>query len=773
MPGSLKFYFLLASSVLITQTTISPVFAQEIEPDAPQEARSEGVADIIVTARKQNESVLATPVAVTALGAEDIAARGIKGYSDLNNFAPNFRFQEQGSASNTRSYFTVTTRGIFPGSAAPERQTTSMFLDGVPIGGGGTIGGLTDIEQIEVVNGPQSAYFGRSTFAGAVNFITRAPRDEMRVAASVELATYDSYELTASVEGGIVPDLLAARVSARAFGRGGQYENYGFGGKLGSQRTQSGSVSLSFTPSSAIRVRGYLSAWSDDDGPGATGQLIRKDYNCNAGATTGAFNYICGPIKSVPASSISQNTDLPPEVIQSLRENNVVTGYDFINDFGLHREGLQATAMADIDLPWGFTLSANYGHSKNKWSTISDNGNRPDPTVHATYLIPYNISSDSAEIRLASPSDARFRALVGANWFKQRTYANNLQNKNGSFASASAYRLDLTDTIGFFGSLAYDLSDSLTINLEGRLQRDHVRQDILSTPGVYEADGKTWSFTPRAILQYHVSPDIELYASYAEGTRPVQFNTSVFALPDAALEQILDQAPVQLKVDEERLKMYEVGFKGNLFDRRLRIMAAAYYGDWSDRQIQVLLPYDLGAGVSTATVVMPDGEVELYGLELQTTFKATPRLTFDGTLGYAETKIKNTSCVTCARITGETNPVGNRLERYPAITGSASLDYRVPVSGSFDGFGRLDYFYTGKIFATEANVAYIPGGSKLNFRIGVENDKYSFSLFVRNLLNDKTPIGINRVADTYDSSNNIALAPPEKRLIGATVRVSY
>lgn len=761
---------LLGASVLALSmaTFASPSMAQT----APEPAEVVEVDSIIVTARKQSENILEAPLAITALGAEDLEDRGINGYATMNSFVPNFRFQEQGSASNSRSYFTITTRGIFPGSAAPERQGTSVFLDGVPIGGGGTIPGLTDVQQVEVVNGPQSAYFGRSTFSGAVNFITRAPGDERRANLSVDFGSYDNHEYKASIEGALIEGILTARVSARDFYKGGQYNNFGFGGKLGKQSTKSIGLTMDFTPTDSLRMRAYATAWRDDDGPAATGLLLSSDYNCNAGAAApGVLNYTCGEISKVPANRVSQNTQVAPSVIASLQAGNRVTGSGFMDEFGVKRNGYQTYLSAEYEVPGGYTLSANAGKSGNKWTAIADNGNR-FTAQNATYLIPYDITAASAEIRLASPQEDRFTFLVGANWFQQRTYAGNVQNKNGVFGTASQYNLASTDTIGFFGAASFDFTDRLTLSLEGRAQLDRVRQNVLTTPGV-EADGETWSYTPRAILQYELNDDVDLYGSYSEGTRPVQFNTAVFALTPVQQAAIFAQAPVQLKVDEELLKMWEIGAKGLFFDRRLRLMASAYYGEWTDRQIQVLLSYPNGAGFSSATVILPQGAVDLYGIELQGQFKATDELTFDGMFGYAETEIVNTSCTDCARIDGDTNPVGNRLQRYPAVTGALSGTYERPVFADYDGYVRLDYIYTGKMYETEANAAWTAESHKFNLRFGVRNDRYKIELYGTNIFDDETPVGINRVADTYNSSNTLSLAPPDRQTFGIFLGVSY
>lgn len=764
-----------ASIIALTAGLCGPAAAQEASA-AAVEAQTAApdvteVETIVVTARKQAEDILEAPLAITAIGAEQLEARGIDGYESLNSFVPNFRFQEQGTASASRSYFTITTRGIFPGSAAPERQATSVFIDSVPIGGGGTIPGLTDVEQVEVVNGPQSAYFGRSTFSGAVNFITRAPGHVPRADLSVDYGSYDNHEVKAALEGSLVEGVLAGRVSVRDFYKGAQYNNYGFNGKLGEQSTKSIAVSLNYTPTDSLRVRAYGTYWRDKDGPSATGMLYAPDYNCDAGAGAGVFNYICGEISSIPDNRISQNTEVPESVIASLQKGNRVTGAGFLDEFGVKRDGYQTYITADYDMPGGYTLSANAGRAGNTWTAILDNGFRPGPN-HATYLIPYDITANSAEVRLASPREDRFNFMVGANWFQQRTYAGNVQNKNGVFGVASNYNLASTDTYGFFGAVSHDLTDQLTLSLEGRAQLDRVRQDVLDRPGV-EADGETWSYTPRAIVQYKLNDDIDLYASYAEGTRPVQFNTNVFSLSPAAQAAILAQADVQLKVDEERLRMWEGGVKGMFLDRRLRLMASAYYGEWTDRQIQVLLAYPNGTGFSSATVILPDGEVELYGIELQGQFRATRELSFEGAFGYAETEIVKTSCTDCARVTGEINPVGNRLPRYPAVTGSLSSTYERPVFLDYDGYVRADYIYTGKIYDTEGNTAWIAPSHRMNLRFGVRNDRYRVELYGTNIFDDETPVGLNRVADTYNSSNTINLAPADRRTFGVVLGVSF
>lgn len=733
-----------------------------------------GLEEITVTARKRNETLIETPVAVSTLSAEDLARRGISDYLGLEAFTPGFRIMSQGSSVSTRGFHTFVLRGIYPGSDSPDRQAVSMFLDGTPIGGGAAIPGMTDIERVEVVNGPQSAYFGRATFAGAVNFITKEPGDTFTGRVDGDLSTYNGYEIKGQVEGPLVPGILKARVSGRAYHAGGQYSNYGFTGKLGAKSTQSGSVALSFTPSDSFKMRSFFTYWHDGDGPAMQGYLLTQDENCNAGVGVGgvpAINYFCGPISVVPGNRITQ-TPAPQSTYDSLANANATLGRDFITKPGLERRAYLGTTTADYTFSNGMSFTLNGSVGRNKWAHIVDLANRYTvPNTYLWFIVPYDIKNASTEARLTSDQTGRLKYLAGASYYMQKATQGISSNRNGLFSPGPARNTTFTDTYGFFGSVSYDITDALSASVEGRYQIDKLSQKILTT-GLVASSGKTGSFVPRAILQYKFDTNLSAYASYSEGTRSVQFNGTVFTLPAAAQAQIQAQASVPLKVPEEHLSMYEVGLKGDFLDRRLRILSAFYYGDWTDKQIQVTLFYN-NPGLLTLPVILPNGHVELYGTELQVTFQATEALTVEGTLGYAESKIKRTNCTDCVAITGNLNPVGNRLPRYPAMTGSASATYRQHVFTDFDGYLRVDYMYTGRQFETEANVAWVPSASNVNLRVGIESDRYSLEAYATNVFNNRVPGSLTRGVDSFNARNVMEVTPPQRTVVGARAGVKF
>lgn len=734
-------------------------------------AASTSIEEIVVTARKRDESLIEVPVAITALTGDQLSQRGIMNISDLQAFTPNFRFQEAGSGGGTRGFQTFLTRGIFPGSDHPDRQAVSIFLDGVPVGGGSVIPGLTDVNQVEVVNGPQSAYFGRATFGGAVNFITATPGNDFKGRVDGSYWNDNSHELSGQVEGPIIRDKLSARISARSWKQGAQYKSFGYGNKLGERATKSVTGTLSFTPFDNLRFKLYGAKWEDNDGPAPAGLLIQPNYNCNAGAApTTVLNYICGAIDSVPGNRIAQPPLTGPQ-LTALRNTNIINGPGFIDRQGLHREASFVSLSGSYDLPYNFTLSANAAAGSSPWAHITDLANRFSTTGgQRTFLTNFDIENRSSEIRLASDPSKPLNALIGVNKFYQGVVFGSTSIREGVIAPAISPTRSTTNTTGYFGAISYTFFDRLQLSAEGRHQIDKITAST-TIVGATVSRGTTKSFTPRFIAKYKVSDDLNVYASYSEGTRPAQFNANVYGLTPALQAQVFAQSPVPLKVDEERLKMWEVGVKGSFFDKRLQLLAAAYSGEWVDRQINVTL-FIFNPGISQLPVVLAGGQVDLKGLELQGTFKATSNLTLEGTFAYAETEIGRTSCTECVAITGVVNPVGNRLPRYPAFSGTASATYEWPsIYNDFDGYVRGDYLYTGEMFDTEANKASTGVSHRVNLRAGVRNGKYQAEIWGRNIFNEKSPTSIARAADQYNSTNTLILGVPLKPTFG--VRLGY
>jgi len=763
-----------------------PAAAAAAAPAAAPEASAESDAApvITVTARKRGENLINVPVAITALSGDQLTERGVKGFNELNDYVPGLRYENSAANRNDRSFHTITMRGMYPGDS-PNRQAATVFVDGIAIPNA-SIPGLSDIERVEVVKGPQSAYFGRATFAGAVSFVTRAPSlTSFRAHAEASYASYGETDDSVSVEGPLIRDKLAVRVSGRYYHTDGQYDNFGYSGKLGERDTKSFAASFIAKPVEDLKIRGYFTMWQDKDGPSAQAVLTEQDYNCNAGGTgvrvIGGLSYICGGIGSAPTYRMSQNntTNIP-----ALMTGGAVLPDDFIGSLGFRRKEYQANVSADYDFN-GFVASALYGQNRNRWAALTDTYNRaPDGTgYYSSVYLPYDIHNKSAEVRLASPTGSRLKAMIGGNYYDE-DISFQVKALRPTAGVATITNLSLPThykarTYGIFGSLSYDITDALTISGEGRYQWDKIHHIVTpvgaTTPSV-DLQQTFKSFSPRVIVSYKVAPSASVYASWARGTRPGTFNSNFVSFTAFQQAQINANAPggsVPLAVPEEKLNSYEVGVKGDFFDRKLLLLLDGYYGLWRHRQINQNIPYfatPTATTTSTATLTFPNGSTDLWGIELEATYRVTHALSFDGTFNWAHTKVLYTQCSECVNVNNVVNPVGNEMERYPQFSGTIGVNYNTAISGKWRFNGRADMVYTGKQYATEANVAYLKAGERVNATIGVDNGAYKIELFVRNLNDSKVPSNILRNANpnslATQGSNLIVLAAPDRRTFG-------
>jgi iron complex outermembrane recepter protein len=749
----------------------------------PVTATAQGIEEITVTARKRDESLIKVPVAITAISGETLDQRGVRGYAELNDFVPGLRYENAGANRSDRGFHTITMRGMFPGDS-PNRQGVTAFVDGVPIPGG-AIPGLTNLERVEVVNGPQSAYFGRSTFAGAINFITRAPGNTFQGSADASYGTHGTAELNGAIEGPVVSDRLTARLSARYYETDGKYDNFGRTGKLGARETTSGSATAVFTPTEDLKIRAYFTVWEDSDGAPAQAALNELDYNCNPGGNArqvNGRNYVCGGIGTILEARIAQNTN-PPVAPNQLTLGQPALGDNFVDRIGLERHAYQANITADYDFN-DYTLSGSLARNQNNWAVLTDTYNRPPEATnyYSTVLLPYDIDNWSGEARLASPQDAAFKFMIGANHYFESIFFQGRASRppvGSAFTTLTVPTDFRANTNGVFGSASYDLTEDLTLNAEARYQWDKITH-IQRTATGFSAGQTFKSFSPRVILNYDLSDTSSAYLSYARGTRPGTFNINFLALNAFQQAQIVTQFAVPLAIPEEKLTTYEAGLKGDFLDRRLRLLSAIYYGEWRDRQINQNFLYLAAPGATTSTSItltLANGSVNLWGLESQATLQATDNLTLDATFNWAETDIRATSCAECVAINGVLNPVGNRMERYPAYTGTFGGVYEQPVSGDWTASVRADAIYTGKQYDTAANIAWTKPTWRFNARMGISNEAYAFELYGKNIFNDKTPSNIIRNSNpnalATQGLNLVILAPPEMQTFGAKVSLKY
>ena len=504
---------------------------------------NEALEEIIVTARKREETLMEIPLAITAFSAEQLDRGGFTGLQDLSFQTAGMHFHKQGGQIPGRFNTAVRFRGMNTNQRAASQQVGTVFLDGVYMAEGVAGIDFSNIERVEIIKGPQSATFGRSTFGGAVNYVSKTPGFEYAGRVTADIAQYGGRDVSISHEGPLVDDKLAYRVSARLYGTDGQYVSNADGGALGEESTETLQAVLNWTPSENFRAK-FRYLWSyDDDGP-AAGMLLGTAFsargntagvpanagpNCYSDGITSRSNpdtpsdYFCGPLPVVDVDSfIAPNTAISPADQAALRSTVICDPRDGICRPKLPGAPLRATSgltryqqRAALQMSYDFDSGALDGHSLDSvvgWSAYRAGWVRDFDLTAAQNFISQDpvVSEDlTLELNLSSPQDRKLRYSLGVNFFTTdyTTVGNGGQTVWGSdggvsqlvVAEADGTRLpasetrpgphyfmqsipptESNDTTGVFGSLAYDFNDDLTLDVEWRYQTDDIE---LSAPG--------------------------------------------------------------------------------------------------------------------------------------------------------------------------------------------------------------------------------------------------------------------------------------------------
>lgn len=599
-----------------------------------QRVMAQGLEEIIVTARKREENLQEIPIAITAISAADIQEADITGLEDVSNLSPGFYFFNQGQNQPGRYNTQLRFRGLNQAQFSPSFETGALFIDGVYVLNGGTSLSMMDIERIEVIKGPQSAYFGRNTFGGAVNFITRDPSMEDFSGEVTFSGTHRSrYDISGIVEGPIVPGQLSGSLSARYYDKEGHYGARD-GGNLGDENTFAINGKLVWQPTDSLSLKFRAAYAEDDDGPPAQAYIAGQvNDSCNgrtintlSGETANPFNFICGVVPDINSAVsvrgswlVDGNTQLPTNLISfggdpvnladAYANAPLPPGVPQLGEFGLLRETLRLSAHAEYQFS-DYSVDFVLGINEQKANFVRDfdlsglaNGFSGDPQ---------SLEDTSFELRLTSPQDGRLRWAVGVNYYEQE-FTSSLEGGLfyfGCFGSAGGTdadgcltagpggprfsvgpfpntfrQSDEAEVLGIFGSVDYDFTDQLTLTVEGRQQEDTVIKGGAPTTAGVQSDSREIEFKkflPRVILRYQPNEGSMLYGSYALGVVPGDINQEIVNADDQERAQYLAVFPnIAESLPQEELDMIEFGWKQSLFDGAGYVNTSIYFGEWT------------------------------------------------------------------------------------------------------------------------------------------------------------------------------------------------
>lgn len=553
-----------------------------------------GLEEVVVTARKTEEKLFDVPLSISAFTADDIEEQGFKTLEDVAKLAPGVQYSQQGGQIPGRFTSAIRFRGMNVNSASPSLQLGSLFVDGVYVLGGTQSIPYDDVERIEVIKGPQSATYGRSTFGGAINYITRTPSlTEYSGKISASGANYGESDISGAFEGPIVKDKLSFRIGGRFYNRGALF-TASDGGGLGEENSKSIQLTLNFQPIENLNLKFRAFNAMDEDGPSTGGIVQGWRNNSCAGVTlttqdplfpmASPANYICGAVPEQGQAIAANNTrnvidtpttffvpqaainGQPRYLIDTIvnRPTSSLLDVPAIDHVGLVRTITRYSLAGTFDFGGGYQIAAQAGFNDLKANWIRAFGLTPQGTWWSRD--PQDSEDESYELRITSPGDRKLRWLLGVNSYEQtflasgsggdsawlcadfgaarpvgspcgRVSATNPTGAVGAFfftANSLAQDTDKVKTDGIFASLSYDISDQWTVSVEGRQSREETQKAVTTaTPFVIKED----KFTPRAILRWQPFDTTNLYLSYAKGDLPPAINAEVARATPRELNQ--------------------------------------------------------------------------------------------------------------------------------------------------------------------------------------------------------------------------------------------
>lgn len=738
----IRTHALLQAASLVAMAAATPAFAQ-----AETEAASSN--EIIVTARRQEESLQDVPLSVSAFGKDAIERFDLSDIDDIARRTPNFSY----SANLSLGTGVPVIRGV----GAPRTggvQSVGIFNDGIDTGNSsGLVLQTFDVERIEVVRGPQSTQFGRAVLAGAINYVSRRPNlERLEAELQGEVAEYGMYRLEGRVSGPVA-DGFAVSLAAQRRAFDGFYQNNVSGKDTGGMESTIlvGGVRAKFGGDKQGEI--YLRASYNKENYGAPAWHQRPS-NTQTGAAANQRWFI-GRLTGDPAL-ISHNAD---------------------NYLGLDIDYVRTGLLIDYDFG-GVVLSSisSYNRGTQILDSDTDFTSQPDLAVGANFFgnfrayLRTELEDYSQEIRLRSNTESKLFWLLGA-YYRKETF------RQGDFGPTAATgstnnlntipnKLDRdTETLGLFGYVGVELFPGFKITQELRYSEDRI--DEASTPratGVRGTFGaKFTNVLPRTIIEYAASPDHLLYASVAKGNKPGGFNNSAGAG--------FSPVPDNLKFfDEEEMWSYEAGFKTSWLDNKLILNASAFYLDWSNIQVnsQVLVgtpPLPIGLTVA-------GGKADGFGFEAEFQFRPSRNFEVYGGIGYSPVRIIN---FTDTRVTaaGLRPPPRAQVAGSPDWTGNLGAVVTVPLSDKANGFLQADLTHRSNTFATEANLAETGAQTLVSMQAGLSSGPFRVTAYVNNLFDNRAIDSARAFVNPTTFARSFIVQLPAPRQFGVRFAIRY
>ena len=816
----------LVSSIALATCMASGARAQTAGA-APSDQAAAGGGEILVTARRQSESLRDVPASISVLTASTLKEAGIVTTEQVVNLTPGVTIVSNAAQVGDAQ---INIRGI--NGARDAENSVALVVDGILKTNTAALNSYQgELQQVEVLKGPQGAYYGRNAAAGALILTTKKPGNRLEIDGKASYANHDSENVQGSISGPVT-DRLGAVLFGNYRHTDGFFRNTGpspaaSGHTVDNYRGWNIGGRAVWTPVERLEI----------DAKARYGKVKAGALDYDVVFSLPSFASALGNPKfdenANDHKKFTYNRDIAGVNWQSTREASLKATYDldwatltawgsysdvkedFYSDAAAASLGrFNATATCQASTAALFAAGVTLPSPQFLGPTPGTSLFGPfGPTTCDGYQYTVRNQRDiSTEVRLASKAGGPFRWSLGGYYLHiNRHFGTSINEDDGAGATRSLYNApgtlnqtsqDLddrfrTNVYAGFGSIDYKPSAKLTLSAALRYDREERHVTPLSPDaidpvtggpinpgfavGAIEPKSKVYSqWQPKLAVNYKVSNDVSLFADWGIGFKAGGFNSQGSA---AIIDQNLN-APLGANITinddykKERSSAYEAGFKARALDGALQLDGAVYNTQVHNMQFFEFFT----GGFGVLRVVSNIDKVRLTGVEGSATYRLMPGWTIFASANYVDSKIKKNS--------SRPDTVGNESPYTAKYTINAGTQLIKPISPTYSALVRIDYRMTGPTWfhtvqaQTERSVFDLafPGlgvadYSKtrrraygiLDLRVGVQTRTVSLTAFANNALNKKYA---SEIIPSPEFGGEF-VAPGDRRTVGVELGVTF
>ncbi len=751
--NNMKLSFLTASvSFALMAGLSSTLIAQEQQSEFRGSALLE---EVIVTARKREESAQNVPISVTAFGSDQLEALKIRNLENLAVNMPNVAMDDIGTFRSTANF---SIRGLGINSSIPSIDpTVGVFIDGVYMGQNtGIILDMFDIQSVEVLRGPQGTLFGRNVTGGAVLINTKRPTDEFEFSARMAI------DGNPNGDGGLSKYVMAS-IS------GPMGDSAGFRLSMYHNKDDGWFVNLAngedFGEAETTIIRPVFS-WQFNDRVEMT---LRWEHMESDGQG--------------PASQTHTNGSGVPGFFANFERDSF--------DFSIDQEGFVdiesdlVTFQIDWDVDFGNgTITNIFGWKDFSATGESDIDAQPVWLFHAPFW--NNQEQYSNELRYHGSFD-NITVTTGIFWFSNEINYHERRNLLGIATGGVAPALTQdgggnywVDSLAWFASVDYQLNDDWVLNFGIRYTDEEKKADIASlvrnvnspcnvvfgTCDFDFRDKESWgAWSGKLGAGYTISDDKRIYGHWTRAHRSGGYN-----LRNTAIDTVnLGPGPF----DQETVDNFELGYKSELASGG-RLNAAVFYTKIDDMQREINLSDPISGVVQ---VIKNTADAEIWGFEVDGTFALGDSVVLMASLGWIDPSYKTVRFDLNGDGVIDQKDKDLSLPRAAEITYSIGLNHTAQFSNGSSLSSRINYAYRDNSFYTDNNLGYLLEQEILDFGFdfSTPEGRWIFSIYGRNMLNSVKHGGDTQLPDILGPvPTGGTFSPLSKgRIVGAEISFNY